>query len=96
MIHWLGARDVAQITVIFKELFYITYSIHNNVMQHGFSAVQNTVFFIALIPSQFIVQVMCRFRPLNPSEKERGDDFLPKFPSTEQVTFGHPVRNMRI
>ena len=34
---------------------------------------------------------MCRFRPLNQSEKERGDEFLPKFPSSEQVTFGHPV-----
>jgi len=39
----------------------------------------------------FIAQVMCRFRPLNSSEKERGDIFLPKFPSPEQVTFGHPV-----
>ena len=39
----------------------------------------------------FVVQVMCRFRPLNPSEKDRGDDFLPKFPSLEQVTFGRPV-----
>nr|CAB3259108.1 kinesin heavy chain isoform 5C [Phallusia mammillata] len=34
------------------------------------------------------IKVMCRFRPLNSSEKSRGDQFLPKFPSQEQVTFG--------
>ena len=38
-----------------------------------------------------LTQVMCRFRPLNQSEKDRGDEFLPKFPSLEQVTFGRPV-----
>lgn len=35
---------------------------------------------------------MCRFRPLNSSEKSRGDRFLAKFPSQEQVTFGQGVR----
>jgi len=34
------------------------------------------------------IKVMCRFRPLNSSEKARGDKFLAKFPSQEQVTFG--------
>ncbi|XP_039255944.2 kinesin heavy chain-like isoform X1 [Styela clava] len=38
------------------------------------------------------IKVMCRFRPLNPSEKTRGDQFLAKFPSAEQVTFGSPSR----
>ena len=27
------------------------------------------------------IKVMCRFRPLNSKEIERGDDFLPKFVS---------------
>lgn len=34
------------------------------------------------------IKVMCRFRPLNTSEKNRGDSFLAKFPSQEQVIFG--------
>jgi len=34
------------------------------------------------------IKVMCRFRPLNSSEKNRGDSFLAKFPSQEQVIFG--------
>lgn len=38
------------------------------------------------------IKVMCRFRPLNSSEKARGDKFLAKFPSQEQVTFGQGVR----
>ncbi|XP_076808076.1 kinesin heavy chain-like isoform X2 [Clavelina lepadiformis] len=38
------------------------------------------------------IKVMCRFRPLNQSEKNRGDEFLPKFPSPEQVTFGQPSK----
>lgn len=38
---------------------------------------------------------MCRFRPLNNAEVERGDKFLPKFPSAEAVTFGQPVSSAK-
>ena len=36
------------------------------------------------------IKVMCRFRPMNSTEKERRDEYLPKFPSnsTTQVIFG--------
>merc|ERR1739838_404004 len=34
------------------------------------------------------IKVMCRFRPLNQSERNRGDAFLAKFPSQESVIFG--------
>ena len=31
------------------------------------------------------IRVMCRFRPLNSAEQERGDAFLPSFPAEDQV-----------
>jgi kinesin family protein 5 len=37
---------------------------------------------------QCAIKVICRFRPLNGSENERGDQFLPKFPQdSESVSF---------
>uniref|UniRef100_H2ZQE7 Kinesin-like protein n=1 Tax=Ciona savignyi TaxID=51511 RepID=H2ZQE7_CIOSA len=38
------------------------------------------------------IKVMCRFRPLNGSEKQRGDEFLPKNLAQDQVTFGRPSK----
>uniref|UniRef100_F6UK45 Kinesin-like protein n=1 Tax=Ciona intestinalis TaxID=7719 RepID=F6UK45_CIOIN len=38
------------------------------------------------------IKVMCRFRPLNSSEKERGDEFLPKISAEDKVTFGRPSK----
>ena len=37
------------------------------------------------MPEAVTIQVMCRFRPLNSAEQERGDAFLPSFPAEDQV-----------
>lgn len=37
-------------------------------------------------PAECTIKVMCRFRPLNKSEVERGDKYIPKFTGEDQVS----------
>ncbi|XP_036412294.1 kinesin-1 heavy chain isoform X2 [Colossoma macropomum] len=39
-------------------------------------------------PAECTIKVMCRFRPLNSSEVERGDKYIPKFQGEDTVVIG--------
>lgn len=39
-------------------------------------------------PAECTIKVMCRFRPLNNSEVERGDKYIPKFQAEDNVVIG--------
>ncbi|KAF4084948.1 hypothetical protein AMELA_G00111860 [Ameiurus melas] len=39
-------------------------------------------------PAECTIKVMCRFRPLNNSEVERGDKYIPKFQGEDNVVIG--------
>lgn len=43
-------------------------------------------------PAECTIKVMCRFRPLNNSEVERGDKYIPKFQGDENVVIGVSLR----
>lgn len=39
-------------------------------------------------PAECTIKVMCRFRPLNNAEVERGDKYIPKFQGEDNVVIG--------
>lgn len=43
-------------------------------------------------PAECTIKVMCRFRPLNNSEVERGDQYIPKFQGDENVVIAVSLR----
>uniref|UniRef100_A0A673WRE8 Kinesin-like protein n=1 Tax=Salmo trutta TaxID=8032 RepID=A0A673WRE8_SALTR len=48
-------------------------------------------------PAECTIKVMCRFRPLNKSEVERGDKYIPKFTGEDQVSIsGKPFMFDRV
>uniref|UniRef100_A0AAF5DHU6 Kinesin-like protein n=1 Tax=Strongyloides stercoralis TaxID=6248 RepID=A0AAF5DHU6_STRER len=44
-------------------------------------------------PSECCIQVCCRIRPLNETEKKNGYQFIPKFPSKESIIVGGKTYN---